>query len=478
MTVRLNAQANLYGRRAKVWYHTARVLAGVESFGREMLGTRRAVARTSEVSLHEMLRWRVNFPTVVAIGGNSFGGGLEAPSITNIAAFEEPIITHGNGPQVKEIQDEHPEWTLFQCVVESQRRIGQQIKEMYEGVTGRRGRSMQVEVNLTRVIVAADDPAFNNPTKPIGKPISFEDLQAKGVEEKSTGLFYVESEGSYWREVAGKKGQYRVVVASPKPIGIHPEDLKEIQRIIREGKVPVAVGGGGAPIVMNADGSYKEMEAVIDKDLASALLSNLLGVREMVISTGVKTVAHFFGTDAAYQIDYYQLDHLLRNLKGGTIVRTDLARFGTRADQIWEALIRSGYLDVRLGQGRIQPKAGEALEGFKENIKRHTTPRVTDEDIDLVHEMLQIGLQGQYKAGSMGEKLEAVVNALRGGANAVLITHPEADWIEFEGTVVTRGLDLEGRVRGVGIKVGNLAQRVTGSRFGLPEAGLQRWLVK
>lgn len=478
MTVRLTESASVYGRAAKAWYHGVRIFAQGEGLAREMLGTRHAVARLSEVSLREILRLRTDLPTIIAIGGNSFGGGLEVPSVTNIAAFRKPVITHGNGPQVKKIQEEHPGWTLFQCVVESQRRIGGELKEKYESISSRRGRSIQVEVNLTRVIVSADDPAFNNPTKPIGQAIPFAELEAKGIEKKSGGLYYLKSEGTYWREVAGKPGQYRQVVASPKPIGIHPEDLKEIKRIIKEGKVPIACGGGGAPIVMNADGTtYREMEAVIDKDLASALLANILGVREMVISTGVTKITHFFGTDAAYPIDYYMLQDLLHNLKGGVIVRADLSHFGTRADQIWEALIRNGYVKVKWGGGRIQSKASDAFEDFKANIIRHTSPRVSDADIQLVYQMLQIGLKGQYSPGSMGEKLEAAVNALRGGANVVLITHPEADWIEFEGTLITRGWDIAGRVHNLAVGVGSLVEKLAGSRWGLPPDEIERWLV-
>ncbi len=479
MTVRLAANAKCYGRTATTWYRTARTLMRQEQLLRELAGTRQAVPRLAELSLHEMLRWGIDLPTIIAIGGNSFEEEFVAPSVTNIAAFKNPIITHGNGPQVKRILQRNPGWKLFQAVVQSQKEIGGEIKELYEGVVGRRGRSIQVEVNLTRVIVSADDPAFKNPTKPIGDPVSFSELERMGVEDKGDGLYYVKDGDTYWREKSGAPGQYRQVVASPKPIGIHPDDLKEIIRIIAEGKAPIACGGGGAAIAMNTDGTYREMQAVIDKDLASALLANILGVREMVISTGVKKVTHFYGTPAEYSIDYYMLQDLLCNLVGGTIIRPDFSCFEeTRADQIWEALVRNDYVRLGWGIGTVQPKAEEGLVSFKASLRQHTSPRVTDEDIELAHQMLQIAKRGQYPPGSMGEKLEAAVNALRGGAHVVLITHPESDWIEFEGTLITRGPDLSGRLLNAGRWAGNLVEARLGQRFGLPTNELQRWLVK
>jgi len=480
MTVRLAEVKNCYGRTATAWRWGANAVAQREQVIRQIRGTRHAVPRTSEVSLYEMLRWGIDLPTIIAIGGNSFEEEFVAPSITNIAAFRKPVITHGNGPQVKRIQLANPEWTLFECVVESQRQIGAQIKERYEGDVGRRGRSIEVEVNLTRVVVSADDPAFKNPTKPIGDPISFEALQRMGAEDKGGGLFYVQFDGTYWREKSGAPGQYRQVVASPKPIGIHSEDLQHIMRIIREGKAPIACGGGGAAIVMNPDGSYEKMEAVIDKDLASAFLANTLGVREMIISTGVKKVTHFYGTPAEYPIDYYMLQDLLQNLVGGTIIRPDFTHsFGNRADQIWEALVSNSYVSLKWGRGTVQSRAEEeGLESFQASLRKHTTPRVTDEDLALVHQMLQIAKKGQYPPGSMGEKLEAAINALRGGAHVVLITHPESDWIEFEGTLITRGPDLGGRALNAGRWAGDLVETRLGQRFGLPLNELQRWLVK
>jgi hypothetical protein len=78
----------------------------------------------------------------------------------------------------------------------------------------------------------------------------------------------------------------------------------------------------------------------------------------------------------------------------------------------------------------------------------------------------------------MGEKIEAAVNALRGGVNVAMITHPGEIWIKFQGTLMTRGWDLEGRAHNLGVAVGNLAEGLVGNRCGLPQGGLQRWLVK
>ncbi|MBU1895014.1 MAG: carbamate kinase, partial [Candidatus Omnitrophica bacterium] len=115
------------------------------------------------------------------------------------------------------------------------------------------------------------------------------------------------------KQVPGKPGILRRVVPSPKPISIHPDNLRDIKRAIFLGKMVIAAGGGGIPVL--PDGS--PVEAVIDKDLATALLCREIKARSLIISTGVRHVAHNFQNPFQEDILYYQLQDALWNLRRG-----------------------------------------------------------------------------------------------------------------------------------------------------------------
>jgi carbamate kinase len=383
----LSEKARCSGTVSTAWYHGLRIL------------------RRKDVSLREMVGVRQRNVTVIAVGGNSIGE-LQVPTVENVLLFRAPVLTHGNGPQVGKLVVAHPEWTLNQCGRQTQDDIGLALKADLEEKLRAKGRTdISVQVIPTRVIVDANDPAFRNPTKPIGVFYSLQEIEAMGTVEKvGNDLYHIKERDWYIRQIVGAKDPakpLRRVVASPKPIEIEPEDFAKIKEGAREGNIVIACGGGGVPYVRERDGSLRPVEAVIDKDLASALLAMTLEAREMIISTGVQRVAHNFTKPGQYEVDYFMLQDALRHLQGG-----------------------------------------------------------------------------EYPAGSMGEKVEAAINALRGGVNVAMITHPNRIWIKFEGTLMTRGWDIMGRMHNLAVGAGNLAEALVGSRLGLPQGGLQRWLVK
>ena len=188
------------------------------------------------------------------------------------------IIGHGNGPQVGNGLLRHaagekefglPAQPMDFCRAETQGSIAYLIETALDRVLGRHGLSRPVVSLVTRVEVKADDPGFANPTKPVGP--YYPSAPADGATYKE------DPKGRGWRKV----------VPSPVPVGICNVDL--VGRLAREGYVVVTVGGGGIPVVP-AEGALKGVEAVIDKDLASALCAVKTGAQEFYILTDVPKV--------------------------------------------------------------------------------------------------------------------------------------------------------------------------------------------
>lgn len=188
------------------------------------------------------------------------------------------IIGHGNGPQVGNGLLRHaagekefglPAQPMDFCGAETQGSIAYLIETALDRVLGRHGLSRPVASLVTRVEVKADDPGFANPTKPVGP--YYPSAPADGATYKE------DPKGRGWRKV----------VPSPVPVGICNVDL--VGRLAREGYVVVTVGGGGIPVVP-AEGALKGVEAVIDKDLASALCAVKTGAQEFYILTDVPKV--------------------------------------------------------------------------------------------------------------------------------------------------------------------------------------------
>ena len=198
------------------------------------------------------------------------------------------VIGHGNGPQVGNALLRHEagardfglqSMPMDFCGAETQGSIAYLIETAMEKVLRGAGLSRPVVSLVTRVEVAADDPAFQNPSKPVG-PFYKECPscnQAGGLRGNSAAVYREDSAGRGWRKV----------VASPKPLVINNINL--VERLAREGNIVVAVGGGGIPVVGSADGR-RGVEAVIDKDLACALAAVRMNADEFYILTDVPKV--------------------------------------------------------------------------------------------------------------------------------------------------------------------------------------------
>lgn len=262
---------------------------------------------------------------VVAIGGNSLIKDRTHQTVRDqyIAAGEtcwhiagmirdgwDVAITHGNGPQVGFIlrrselaAHELHEIPLDVCGADTQGAIGYALQQNLYNDFARLGVDRQAITVITQTEVSADDAAFDNPTKPIGSYMH----EAQAVRRRDDeGWSVVEDAGRGWRRV----------VPSPAPIRIVEEAV--IRNLLRNGVVVIAVGGGGIPVVADADGNLKGVAAVIDKDLASSLLASSLGAELFVISTSIERVALRFGTPQQEWVDHLPLSRAKEYLAEGT----------------------------------------------------------------------------------------------------------------------------------------------------------------
>jgi len=232
----------------------------------------------------------------VAVGGNALlekydkGTSDEQIARAEITAlktyqfFKENnvVLTHGNGPQVGAIlmQNEFsasitPPMPLDVCDAMSQGSIGYFLQTSFQKVFNEKNVNKRVVTVVTRVLVDENDPAFKNPTKPVGKYYT-----------RDESIILQRNNGYVMKEDAGRG--YRRVVPSPKPIDVL--EIDAVKYLLNDSFVPVSVGGGGIPVIRK-NGVIQGVEAVIDKDLASSLLSVELGVDIFIILTAV---------DAAY----------------------------------------------------------------------------------------------------------------------------------------------------------------------------------
>lgn len=201
--------------------------------------------------------------------------------------IESLVVTHGNGPVVGKIMmrqmltmDRIPPMSMDICVAHSQGGIGYLLMQAMENSLRKAGSDRHVAALLTQVEVDPHDPAFDNPTKFVGPFFSEEEA---GRIEKDLGWLMREDSGRGWRHVV------------PSPTPRHICDISLIEDLSRRGSVVIAGGGGGIPVVRDEDGLRSGLAAVIDKDLTSALLANVLGLEELLIVTAVERVAINFG---------------------------------------------------------------------------------------------------------------------------------------------------------------------------------------
>ena len=239
---------------------------------------------------------------VVALGGNALmrpgerGTAAEQRANLREAAaalrplLAEPglVITHGNGPQVgnelirqERAAEEAPPLPLYLAVAQTQAEIGALIESELSPVAGR-----PVVCLLTHVLVAEDDPAFAEPTKPVGP--FYDEAKAQEL-ERERGWRVVHDAGRGWRRV----------VPSPAPLEV--VELDAIRSLLASGSIVVACGGGGIPATKRGE-HLAGIDAVIDKDRASSLLARALGADHFVILTEVPAVYAGFGTDAQEEL--------------------------------------------------------------------------------------------------------------------------------------------------------------------------------
>ncbi len=261
---------------------------------------------------------------VVAIGGNSLIKDVQHQTVRDqyIAAGEtcwhiasliadgwDVAISHGNGPQVGFIlrrselaAHELHEVPLDACGADTQGALGYALAQNLENDFRRLGLDRHAVAVVTQVEVAADDPAFTHPTKPIG---SFMDEADALRRREQDGWDVVEDANRGWRRV----------VPSPQPLRIVEVDA--IRALLDAGFVVISVGGGGIPVVADRDGSLSGVAAVIDKDLASALLASEIGADLLLITTAVEKVALDFGTPEQRWVDRLTLAEAKARLAEG-----------------------------------------------------------------------------------------------------------------------------------------------------------------
>ena len=219
------------------------------------------------------------------------------------------VITHGNGPVVGNIlirnaaaADRVPPMPLDICDADSQGGIGYMIAQCLGNALADTGAERLVTAVVTRVQVDGEDPAFQNPTKPIG-PFYSED-EAKALAQER-GWVVRDDSGRGWRRV----------VPSPRPVSI--VELPGIRTLLEAGHIVIAAGGGGIPVVLDADGTRRGVEAVVDKDRASAMLAAELDIESLVIVTGVSHVALGFSTPRQRNLDRLTVDEAKRYMEAG-----------------------------------------------------------------------------------------------------------------------------------------------------------------
>lgn len=197
--------------------------------------------------------------------------------------YQRVVLTHGNGPQVGNIvlRSELASSYIYPlpldtCVSDSEGGMGYMFQQVLFNILHRQNLPERVVCVLTQVVVSREDPAWQNPTKPIGRFYSEEEARKMMAER-----------GWIMREDAGRG--WRRVVPSPQPLEII--ELAAVRALLEDDFIVIAAGGGGIPVVRDEHGCLHGVEAVIDKDLASAMLASQLGIGTFVILTGVERVA-------------------------------------------------------------------------------------------------------------------------------------------------------------------------------------------
>jgi len=231
------------------------------------------------------------------------------------------VITHGNGPQVGNILMRNdagegvygiPQMPLDICVADSQGGIGYMIERMLRNVLYKHGIEREVVTLVTMALVKEKDPAFERPSKRVGKIYNKEEADRIAAEKRWI-----------FKEDKKREGGYRRVVPSPAPIEIINE--KVIETLARQGAIVVASGGGGVPVYRDLEGRIRPSESVIDKDLASALLGARIGADEFYILTDVPFVYINYNTPQQEVKEFLNYSDTMNYLQEGMFGEGDMA---------------------------------------------------------------------------------------------------------------------------------------------------------
>lgn len=278
----------------------------------------------------------MNKLAVVALGGNALlrgnqKGTVEEQNANTTDTLEnlvflikegyDVVIAHGNGPQVGNILMRNdageqmyniPQMPLDIDVADSQGGIGYMIERNLRNVLKKHGIKKDVITLVTQVVVDKNDPAFENPTKRVGKIYTKEEADALIAEK-----------GWIFKEEVKADGGWRRVVPSPKPKRVMNEEI--VEKLAREGNIVITVGGGGVPVYENAEGDICPVEGVIDKDLASALIGAKIKADEFYILTDVPFVYQDFKGPNEKKLEFLNHADTMELMKEGTFAEGSMA---------------------------------------------------------------------------------------------------------------------------------------------------------
>jgi carbamate kinase len=298
---------------------------------------------------------------VVAVGGNALApaglvsfdeqaeraAGLARVIVGMLDGGRRLLLVHGNGPQVgalaiaqEAVAREVPPQPLFALGAMTQGQLGYLLAEAIGDALEAAGRPRTVVAVMTQVVVDSQDPAFREPTKPIGP--FFSEGRARRLGQ-ARGWAVAEDAGRGWRRV----------VASPEPLEV--VEWPQIKELLERDQIVIACGGGGVPVA-RTHGRLAGVEAVIDKDLAAALVGSLVGATTLLLLTSVERVALDFGTPQQREVAAMTVEEASRHLEEGQFPP------GSMGPKIDAAIrfVRSGGREAIIGP---LARAADALRG-------------------------------------------------------------------------------------------------------------------
>ena len=305
-------------------------------------------------------------PIVVAIGGNALiKDGQEGNIYQQFANSRETcdhivklvkmgydiVLTHGNGPQVgnallrhERARDKIPPYPLGVCVAETVGSMGYMLQQTMQNTLKKEGINKSAICIITQVLVDNDDPAFKNPTKPIGQFFTKEQIRPM-IEKEHWDV--VEDSGRGWRRV----------VPSPMPSKII--ETRMIRQMLQAGHIVIAGGGGGLPVVMMEGGFLDGREAVVDKDHASSRLASELGCERFVILTGVTKVCINYKKADQLELDAMTVSEAQDHLASGQFPQGSM---GPKVQAAVDFIKRGGkeviITDIHLIDQAVKGRAG------------------------------------------------------------------------------------------------------------------------